>query len=457
MISAALAQNVNKPDCFRTAIGQMQQRCADLDGLEEEKISFAISMTLCELEIAHLSPPMECRLIQNAAATPMKRRHCVEALARSAQSWSSYSGYFRESTRMCYAYQQLNDIDVAKDIYQNITAEKLRLVRFLLGREQSFQKNDQQLSVSLESMHEILGDLRGFSGVFNSVVADMTDLSRGIMKHVTASLDETLTLISRQQIEQQAHALLEVDTGISRILSKHAESLEGAVKTLGNELSYHSETLLQQVNLHDDELSRVMNQVNHQWNEMIGGISSLHLSISQASQATDRVGQQLQAHQEETAASYLVQLAATKNAEQLALALENLTSTTHVELQQISNATQRITESLSVPQGQATRIWYSILLGAFRIFGRGVIFCKHPLWSLIRSLVGNLPAYHQVSEHAVFRILIMVGHLAWSTAWFLLSAMMVIIVPELGRLLTQPPERIVTPVEALAFQAEETL
>jgi hypothetical protein len=42
MISAALAQNVNKPDCFRTAIGHMQQRCADLDGLEEEKIACEI-------------------------------------------------------------------------------------------------------------------------------------------------------------------------------------------------------------------------------------------------------------------------------------------------------------------------------------------------------------------------------------------------------------------------------
>jgi len=40
--------------------------------------------------------------------------------------------------------------DIAKDIYQNITAEKLRLVQFLLRREQSFQKNDQQLSASIE-------------------------------------------------------------------------------------------------------------------------------------------------------------------------------------------------------------------------------------------------------------------------------------------------------------------
>lgn len=78
----------------------------------------AIAMTLCELGTAHLTPPMECRSVkQRTADTPAGRRHCVEwvfllsvysymilmtsnfrALARSAQSWSSYSGYFRESS-----------------------------------------------------------------------------------------------------------------------------------------------------------------------------------------------------------------------------------------------------------------------------------------------------------------------------------------------------------------------
>lgn len=38
MRSAALTRTANKPDCFRQAIGYMQQRCADLDRLEEDKI-----------------------------------------------------------------------------------------------------------------------------------------------------------------------------------------------------------------------------------------------------------------------------------------------------------------------------------------------------------------------------------------------------------------------------------
>lgn len=103
-----------------------------------------------------------------------------------------------------------------------------------------------------------------------------------------------MTQLSRQQSELQVHALLEVpkialsstcpmtnspqvDAGVSRLLAEvrmsvilanrtntarqHAYSLESAITTLGNELSYHSETLLHGVHSHDQELSRIM--VNH--------------------------------------------------------------------------------------------------------------------------------------------------------------------------------------------------
>lgn len=47
--------------------------------------------------------------------------------------------------------------------------------------------------------------------------------------------------------------------------------------------------------------------------------------------------------------------------------------------------------------------------------------------------------------------------MAWSATWFLLSAMMVMILSELVRTLTQLPERVVTPVEVFTSQAEEIL
>jgi len=79
--------------------------------------------------------------------------------------------------------------------------------------------------VHFQSIHEILGGLHAFSGVFDSAVGNMTNVSRDIVEYVkhptpnrilthesqvTASLDDTLTRLSRQQSEQQAHTLLEV-------------------------------------------------------------------------------------------------------------------------------------------------------------------------------------------------------------------------------------------------------
>ena len=51
----------------------------------------------------------------------------------------------------------------------------------------------------------------------------------------------------------------------------------------------------------------------------------------------------------------------------------------------------------------------------------------------------------------------MAGHMAWSTTWFLLSAMMVMISSELVCVLTQLPERVVIPVEVFVSRAKEIL
>ena len=169
------------------------------------------------------------------------------------------------------------------------------------------------------------------------------------------------------------------------------------------------------------------------------------------------MGERLQAHLEETAATYDLQLAASKNAEQLASALGSLTSTAQAELQQINNTARSIQEDLRASQGHGARIWYSILLSAFKVIGRGISHRSHSLRSLIRWPEGNLPGYQQLSENTIFRVAIIVGQLAWNTTWFLLSAMMVMISYEIICVLTPLPERIVPTVEVFVSQVKETV
>ncbi|KIK02891.1 hypothetical protein K443DRAFT_131666 [Laccaria amethystina LaAM-08-1] len=99
-LSHALERYTRRPDCFRRVAGAIRTRCSELDMDEDERINAAISMTLCEIATAkHYSLPLECHPFSPERKDPRDPRmqsECVDALSRSAQFWSSYSGYLRE-------------------------------------------------------------------------------------------------------------------------------------------------------------------------------------------------------------------------------------------------------------------------------------------------------------------------------------------------------------------------
>ncbi|KAJ7232958.1 hypothetical protein B0H12DRAFT_183641 [Mycena haematopus] len=96
---AALENYSRRPDCFRRVAGKIRLRCGELEMNEDERVRAAISMTLCELATAtHHSLPLECAsfTVDSESPSAQTQGECVDALSRSAQSWSSYSGYLRE-------------------------------------------------------------------------------------------------------------------------------------------------------------------------------------------------------------------------------------------------------------------------------------------------------------------------------------------------------------------------
>ncbi|KAG2067082.1 hypothetical protein BDR04DRAFT_945768, partial [Suillus decipiens] len=124
---------MRKNDCFQDAARHAQSRCEVSHMSEDERIQVAIRLTLCELATArHHTPPLECSPFVNNVGPHIPHLavgDCVDALSRSAQFWSSYSGYLREIPQLCFAFRRWMEIDTAKDIYRNITLEKLALIR----------------------------------------------------------------------------------------------------------------------------------------------------------------------------------------------------------------------------------------------------------------------------------------------------------------------------------------
>ncbi|KAI0711332.1 hypothetical protein C8Q76DRAFT_54822 [Earliella scabrosa] len=118
--SRSLEAYSRKPDCFRRVSSSISARCGDLETNEVERVKAALAMTLCEIATAeHHSPPLECTPFQPGMdfdyipdESPGK---CVSALSRSAQYWSSYSGYLREVPQLCFAFRRWNDIGSSLD------------------------------------------------------------------------------------------------------------------------------------------------------------------------------------------------------------------------------------------------------------------------------------------------------------------------------------------------------
>ncbi|TDL24565.1 hypothetical protein BD410DRAFT_94477 [Rickenella mellea] len=122
---------------------------------EEERVRAAVSMTLCELATArHHSTPLECSPFfldsENLVSGPSHLSNCVDALSRSAQHWSSYSGYMREIPQLCSSLRRWNDLDAAKSLYKNATLEKLALLRLLFNREKRQEELIERWETHLE-------------------------------------------------------------------------------------------------------------------------------------------------------------------------------------------------------------------------------------------------------------------------------------------------------------------
>ncbi|KAG5220984.1 hypothetical protein IMY05_C4485000100 [Salix suchowensis] len=156
-----------KSDCFRRATGLIRASCSQLDMLEDERV-----------------------------------KDIQSALSRSAQSWSSYSGYLRDVrayyprgpyhrrlhltlslAQLCSTFSKWNDIgvsspsqegrladcgfpwvDLAREIYRNATLLKIKLIRSLNTRE---EKLHSYMRVWDENLEVIVAELITRVSVYN--------------------------------------------------------------------------------------------------------------------------------------------------------------------------------------------------------------------------------------------------------------------------------------------------
>ncbi|EMR08223.1 hypothetical protein PNEG_03392 [Pneumocystis murina B123] len=114
-----------KPSCFRSAASSLISLCKELDSdlHEAEKSAFAVKLTLCELGTAHAEVPAACH--------QESLEKCVKELETRPQWWTSYSGYFRDVTRMCYVARTEVEKDQLLALHRNLTYAQMTMLRNL--------------------------------------------------------------------------------------------------------------------------------------------------------------------------------------------------------------------------------------------------------------------------------------------------------------------------------------
>jgi hypothetical protein len=120
---------------------------------ESSRMRAAASLALCDLAQASLSIPAECKGVWHHG-------RCVEALARSPQHWSTYSGYLRDLLSVCGSLNQQRQLDLARSVYANASQAMLEILHLIKRAEVTRSERDEQDSEQRQQYTNQMQDVR---------------------------------------------------------------------------------------------------------------------------------------------------------------------------------------------------------------------------------------------------------------------------------------------------------
>ncbi|RDB16075.1 Nuclear fusion protein KAR5 [Hypsizygus marmoreus] len=371
----SLDHYTQRPDCFRRAAGLIRARCEQLDMYEEERVkaSAAISMTLCELATAkHHSIPLECvpfSLDSGAdgdASISQAQGQCVDALSRSAQFWSSYSGYLREVTQLCFALRRWNDMDMARDLYRNATLEQSTLLRFLVAREKASNATNQALDARLTELQNTVSQMVLTAGNLESSTSQFDSwLQKEFRNSLSTFAAMSLDIQSRQE-EHASHLLSQTSAALDKVARQHAYELQmAAFPLLEESLTAHVDTMLMYFHAQVRTSLNITREVEDRWISFGNGLDGLTQSIVRLSATATEVSHIFETSMDQAQALHQKQHLATASASHLVDVLANLTTTTHEEFDKITNASTVLIQQTLLHANSGASSW--LVLGLTRM------------------------------------------------------------------------------------------
>ncbi|KDE07104.1 hypothetical protein MVLG_02674 [Microbotryum lychnidis-dioicae p1A1 Lamole] len=214
--------------CFSQALPSGASSCQSLAGssphLNELRVKTAIKMALCEIRTSRSTRgPKECQPFEagtdesNAGEEP-DPSSCVEALSRSPQYWSSYSGYLREIVILCSAYRRWEDTETARELHQSTATRLADFVQQLqdlelVKKEGMTTESEQRARAFQDISHHITSSLEPLLAAFRTNGAAQLDsfaLLRSELLHLIQSIEPLVSRSLEGTLQDMSHMLKDV-------------------------------------------------------------------------------------------------------------------------------------------------------------------------------------------------------------------------------------------------------
>lgn len=265
------------------------------------------------------------------------------ALSRSAQFWSSYSGYLREIPQLCFAFRRWSDIDVAKEIYRNITAEKLALVRFLTEREKNAVATQRSWAQANQGLQDIVQALQTTSTWLSGHSDTVTTAINRNLQSLVADMRSVL-----QEIQHRDHA--DITTKLHAMLAdighEHSAKLADLVPSIRSSIVPELNTALDIIKHEGLRNVDAAEHVHHQLDIVANNLITMQTTVERLVGLISDASESIEVFAAQTQASHALQQEVHVSMFQLIDTVNLLTRTTHLELESINQTTTALVDRL---------------------------------------------------------------------------------------------------------------
>lgn len=269
-------------NCARTALTVIVSDCDKLSSFNEDqnqRVSLAISLAVCEFKAAQVTYPDACDHVEDSESASA----CTQQLVSSPQWWTTYHGCYNSVKQICHMHEASRECERALRTHSQIVDMQEKLQRkmdeYWQVVETMSDQKDQVLDYwtdTFDFMSETLRDMKSAAVSLNQVYQHNFVQAEEHFQELSLNLQQ-----AKEQVENLGWAAQDAVESLSK--STLAQQALVSEKLRSDASSFHN----QLVSSHQQSTEHFESQLEQSLARLVG--SSDHLLLSHVQQVSSRL------------------------------------------------------------------------------------------------------------------------------------------------------------------------